>query len=240
MSIAIGLCGKDSIVLATDSRMTSFTPDKIERIATDGTKKLWAIGNKFAIAGLGNIAGNEARIIEEFKRQIDASKIDRADIFDITAMFTEYMKKDWDKWMPNIRLDVLMSSNYNQEYVLVGYEKDNIPQILRVYWDVTQQVFLPRQKTTLYHISGVIYVAEYWMEIFKDYLPTLNCGQLKKLAAFLINESSKILPEIGGKIQMVTINPDEGISFIDDAELEDINKQVKGMASNAMETLYKG
>jgi len=234
MSIAIALIGKDSIVLATDSRMLTIFGGQI-RTHKDGYKKLWAIGTNIAIAGVGNIAGYESELVEGFQKQVE----DTWDFAQTVDRFTEYVRAKWSEAIEHIDIQILLNTLYIIEFIIVGYQ-DNIPKIKRVYWERTEQIPVPRniESERGWHVAGIQMLAEYWLNKLETILPTMSIEKLKKLAAMLVHES-KYFDAIGGNIQMASVQRGIGVKMTPKDELVRLEEDAARFFGRNIDSLIK-
>jgi 20S proteasome alpha/beta subunit len=240
MSIVVGLKSQDGIVLATDSRVTSQSPEGTGRIHHDNVKKLWKVGDNMAVAAIGNIGGYQDRIISLMQNAIQHDKAEQASFSYLSDKFGECVMGDWIKWTSHIELSVLMSPLYWFCFILAGYDQSAKPTMSLINWNGSQQICAPRLIQMPYYIAAVDYtIAEYWMKEIETYLPTAKDKMLIRIAAFLISESSILHDEIGGTIQMMLIKKDslrEVTKSELDTTLEHIDKEGK---SNLIQMLIE-
>jgi hypothetical protein len=225
MSIAVYLCGKDGIVLATDSRLMSQPVSGGQRTAIDDETKLWNIGNNVGIASVSNIVGYEIRLIHKFQRQSMDKTLDFEQVAD---EFATFVTSDWIEQTKHISPELFLAfpHSYLMNFLLAGYTASGIPTMRRILCDVKQQVFTPREKDKTYDIEGIPELAQYWMGKLKDNLSSSNLAILKRLAVFLISESSKFYLEVGGPIQMLTIQRDTGVQWITSKEIDSLKEDL--------------
>ena len=68
MTIGIGIVGKNGIVMATDSRMTSSVPNAGSTVKDHHTK-LYDVANLMVVAFATQMAGYESELIKSFRKQ---------------------------------------------------------------------------------------------------------------------------------------------------------------------------
>jgi 20S proteasome alpha/beta subunit len=235
MSVAIALIGKDGIVLATDSRMTSLDRAGQLRTHDDSYVKLWRISNSAAIAAVGSVAGYENELVEGFQKQVENTW----DFAQIVDKFTEYVRTKWSEAIAHTDPQILLSTSTIIEFIIVGYE-GNSPRIKRVYWERTEQVIVPRsiEVECGYHVAGIAYIADYWLRKIEGHLPSMSIEQLEAVATMLIHES-KYFDAIGGNIQMASIQKDVGAKMMPKDELIQLETRAGRVTNSNTASLVK-
>jgi 20S proteasome alpha/beta subunit len=232
MSIAIALIGKDGIVLATDSRMTSETRNQVG-IHHDDCTKLWPVFDSTAVAAVGTIGGYESELVESFRTQIQ----DTLDYAQTVKGFTDYMREEWPQATRHLDAQTLSLYYYIIEFLFVGFQGD-IPKIKRIYWDGTQQIIAARNVECGYYIAGTSYIADYWLRNIGNYVSAMNIEELKRFVAMLIHES-KYFDTVGGNIQMALVQKGIGVKMIPRDELIQLEKDATRVLGRNTDSLIK-
>ncbi len=241
MSIAIAIIGKDGIVLATDSCLTSQYP-----FEDGGTYpqhqndfvKLWNVNNALGIAGVSNYAGYESRIVEIFQQVCKTQTYN-----ELIEEFRTCMRDDISQsFTLNLTVkeqrDMALKLLKDQvDIILAGYN-NGIPQLKHISWNLTTAKELPiRNICGHYYIAGVPNIAHYWVRKVEKDLPSMNIRQLKRFITFLIIEST-YFKTIKEPIQMLTIEREIGVKSIDNGEIDRMVKEIKTIRDDNFGLLF--
>lgn len=123
MSLAVALVGKDTIVLATDSRTTCGLDGEIR--FSDSTTKCWQASKCTGIVCAG-IAGYGEWLVELLKHEIEAKKvsIEQLDIIELVDIFSEHANRNFSRYANNSSLGAGVAKQYFTEFMVVGqFEK---------------------------------------------------------------------------------------------------------------------
>jgi 20S proteasome alpha/beta subunit len=211
MSIAIGLIGKDGMVLATDSCLISLIPSPEGAVLTrnNNAKKLWCISDVMGVACASRIYGWETTIIERFekiKNSLTYGELTR----ELADCVTEEINNAKLSKSAEIKGKLM-------EFLIMGYD-NSIPKINLIHWKDDEQIAPLGTISQNSYSIGFPMIADYWLKKIDPYLPSMGIQELKKLASFLIYESQYFYTVLC-PIEMVTIQKNEGIKLILEPEL---------------------
>ncbi|MDD5288194.1 MAG: hypothetical protein PHY28_03685 [Dehalococcoidales bacterium] len=231
MSLIIGLIGKDGIVLASDSRLTTVTSSGNGKTHSDDFIKLWAIG-KIGIAGCGNYAGYETEIVDRFRK----SYIENDNFDKLVDTFIECVTIDLSKTLNSI---FMPKENRNPRppelvFILASYQ-DGIPTMKYLEWNLAQPIPVIRKSQRGYYSSGLWTITDYWIKKFKNSIPFMGIESLKKFASFLICEST-YFDGVGTPLQMITIQ-NIGIKPIPESNLAQLEIDAKRIMDEEVDRL---
>jgi 20S proteasome alpha/beta subunit len=246
LSIAIGLIGKDGIVLATDSRLTAiYSYSQAVITHRDNFTKLWNIADTMGVAGIGNSPLILNQYIQLFQMQIENQglKTTRFDYRHLVEYFTECIKDDWTKIIQDASSQLLSIRELRKgiygsfEFIVAGYIGD-IPSMKFITTQKRRPIPVVRNivRNCYYATKGISFIASYWISKIEELLPSMNIQQLKRLVVFLMCEST-YFDTIGGDIQMVSIRKDTGVQTITKDELTQLKNDVMKATDESVELL---
>ncbi len=207
MSLAIVLAGKDSIVVASDSRETVTFGDLTS--VEDNINKIKVVSDSIAIIGLGNLAGYCNYLLTYFvNKELIDSGADLSDVESFTDKFSKWASvryKNATQGMPQILLNSL---DNHIEIIIAGYTKKKIPQIYVLSNEPNQPALIPNLVDIPYHISGIVSVGKYWLKKTSDLTPvsSMSVEALKKLPLLMIKETSQSSIAVSLPMNMVVLN----------------------------------
>jgi 20S proteasome alpha/beta subunit len=230
MSIAMGFIGKDGIVLATDSYLSIVNDSGNLERTDDNSQKLWQITPFVGCTSIGSQEGYRKWLIDQLIKYSQNTK--KVDDFDkLCGKYINIMKDDHLRRIKGFS-DTLVKSiegHYIMRMLIGGYDKDGTPRIISVDSSWIHGLPFTHDKVTSYRIHGADNIGEYWMKRFnlqKIVADGLEVKALKRLAVFIINETSLYFPYVGGRIQLATITGKVGFKNISD-EVKDIKDSIK-------------
>lgn len=223
MSIGVAIVGKDGIVLATDSKLTSKNMDGTQPTSKNTSTKLWHFENAIGIAGASNHAGYEVRIAELFDKYHKEKKYP-----ELVEEFRGILSNDFQKAFVLNPINKIayeyIKNPASIAFIMAGYDIDK-PQIKYMLLKTNQTEFPIRTTNLNYYVIGEPLIADYWLSSFSKSIPKMKIQQLKYLAVFAICEST-YFDSVGLPIQMITIKND-GIQVIQQNEINQIVKTIK-------------
>lgn len=204
MTLTICIKTKDSVVLASDSRSSSFLT------SNDTVKKIFKLDEHTAvgIAGDGPLAMTLFDAISEelnFKQGITK----------VAEQIRESAKKRFDEWF----------SHQNPKdrpvlaVLLVGYNGTQ-PEIYSLN---SEDNFVPRKSPTGFECIGVPVIAEYLLN--RLYEPELTTSHALEMATFCIRETGSQDRRVGGPTQLATLSNTKSFSALSEKEIKNIEKR---------------
>jgi len=139
MTVVVGVAAPDGIVLAADSRTTSFpagaAPDARHRIASDSTDKVFTIGDRFAVATYGDtfigfktIGG----LMDEFIAQIRDEPPEDIDSF--TARLGTFFHERYAAFLVEIGEEIdANDESVRIGFLVAGYDSEGIGHLKEVF-----------------------------------------------------------------------------------------------------------
>ncbi|MBI4647127.1 MAG: hypothetical protein HY738_11190 [Bacteroidia bacterium] len=205
MTLTICIKAKDGIILASDSRASSYFT------SNDTVIKIFKLDehNAIGIAGDGELAMHFFDIISgDLNFGTGISKL--------AEQLREAGKKNFNEFFshqePKDRPDLSI--------LLAGYTKDNIPEIYRL---TSKDNFVPRKSTTGFDCIGIPVIAEYLLNrLYEHDITTLNAAEL---AAFCIKETSSQDKRVGGPLQIATFSNTKEYALLSQEDIAMIDKK---------------
>lgn len=222
MSLAIVLVGKESIVVASDNRVSiqaggiSFTKDNMHKVIK--------LNDNVVLSSLGNYVGFSNWLQDMFIR-LYKDDLDKDTISKVSLKFSQFIKHQYDIYSKDVNSNWLTLSENIIEYVLVGYTDENTPHIIRLNNIGRQLPFSPELLDEKYYISGETSVAYYLLrklELVKA-VDELTEDELKNLSVYIIKETAKANNNVSSSIDMMVINNESGVNEISSSDIDKIS-----------------
>jgi hypothetical protein len=222
MTLIVCLLGRDTIVVATDSRATF--DDEKETCHNDNSKKIYLVEN-VAICGAGTAHTNT--LVEV----IDPKPVDG--VTNIMNKMRGVAKQKFDKWYPNFPLFANPNQNPNfvrprLEFSIAGYDFVQEQSFMRVYTMNSKYDFVPVRYDDGFVLSGITQYARYLLNML--YSQDMNTQALERLAAYVIIETTIQNEGVGGRVQMATITPNSGANMLTNDEIDSLLKENENRA----------
>lgn len=202
MTLTICIKAKDGIVLASDSRASSFFT------SNDTVKKLFRLDehNAIGIAGDGSLA---MHLLDTISSQLNY----RNGITNIAEQLRSLGKKQFDEFFSHLTPDKRPALTI----LLAGYN-DNKPEIYRLE---SIDNFVPRKNPTGFDCIGIPIIADYLLN--RIYEPEVSMEYAAEMAAFCIKETSSQDRRVGGPIQIATFSNIKNYSELTKEEIDKIS-----------------
>ena len=200
MTLTICIKSRDGIILASDSRASSYFT------SNDTVVKIFKLDdhNAVGIAGDGELAMH-------FFDLISSELNFGAGICKLAEQLRQAGKTKFDDFFshqtPKDRADLSI--------LLGGYTKDNKPEIYRLN---SGDNFVPRKSTTGFDCIGIPIIAQYLLN--RLYEPGISTTNAEELAAFCIKETSSQDKRVGGPIQIATFSNTKSYSTLSKEEID--------------------
>ena len=195
---------KEGVIIATDSLVTYAEAPLVR----EEPPKIESLGN-FAITGAG-LSGPLDRIIKEIKTVFKTSPI--SNFNELVEFCEDIMWNFYQKYSERI-----LDTEEEETWTILLISKDRISHVLARGWAEEE----PRYAT---EGSGSLY-AEYILQ--QRYKPNLSKKEAKELAVYIISQTSRIDPNVGGKICLALIG-EKGLRNISDKEIDEIIESIIG------------
>ena len=205
MTLTICIIAKDGIVLASDSRASSFLT------SNDTVKKIFKLNNNNAvgIAGDGPLAmhffdlianqlnfRNGAAALAEQLRSLGKEK------------FNEFFSHQTPEQRPSLSI------------LLAGYSLENKPEIYSLN---SQDNFVPRKSPTGFECIGIPIIANYLLN--RLYEPEIMTTHAAELATFCIKETGSQDNRVGGPTQIASFSEIKQYAELSREEIEKMEKK---------------
>ena len=200
MTLTICIKAKDGVVLASDSRASSFLT------SNDTVRKLFKLDEHTAIgiAGDGSLA---MHLLDTIATDLNY----RHGITKLAEELRSLCKKQFDEFfshlVPEKRPELVI--------LLVGYNEDK-PEIYRLE---STDNFVPRKNPTGFDCIGIPIIADYLLN--RIYEPDVTAEHAVEMAAFCIKETASQDRRVGGPLQIATFSNKKSYSEL---SREEINK----------------
>lgn len=205
MTLTICIIAKDGIVLASDSRASSFLT------SNDTVKKIFRLDdhNAVGIAGDGPLAMHFFDTISSdlnFRNGISALAEQMRSLG--KARFDEFFSHQAPKDRPPLNI------------ILTGYMPNGKPEI---YTLNSNDNFVPRKSTTGFECIGIPIIANYLFN--RLYEPEITAQHAAELATFCIKETSSQDNRVGGPTQIAIFSNIKQYAELSHEEVEKIEKK---------------
>jgi hypothetical protein len=231
MSIALSLPSRNGIILATDSRATSFSVGVITY--SDGVRKLYQISDSVGLAYVGDTLADYGRwIIEKF-----ITKYDRKPFQETVDEFCHAAADDISSYLNHLDDDARQSlvercKNSPLIFLLSGFNSSGNPQTIVAGFPDEGIPFHPRPKAFPFTVVGVVPIAHYWTHRVGMVIDEADIDGLKILAAFLVQETALFTQMVGGRIQMMTITKERGTEIMSETDVDNITDKASHIINN--------
>lgn len=205
MTLTICIIASDGIVLASDSRASSFLT------SNDTVKKIFKLDdhNAVGIAGDGSLAMHFFDVISNsfnFRNGISALAEQLRALG--KEKFDEFFSHQDPKDRPSLNI------------ILAGYTTGDKPDI---YVLNSNDNFVPRKNPTGFECIGIPIIANYLLN--RLYEPGVTTEHAAELAAFCIRETSSQDNRVGGPTQIARFSDTKQYAELSRAEIEKIEKK---------------
>ena len=205
MTLTICIIAKDGIVLASDSRASSFLT------SNDTVKKIFRLddNNAVGIAGDGPLAMHFFDTISSeliFRNGISALAEQMRSLG--KAKFDEFFSHQVPKDRPSLSI------------ILSGYMQGGKPEI---YTLNSNDNFVPRKSPTGFECIGIPIIANYLLN--RLYEPEITTQHAAELATFCIKETSSQDNRVGGPTQIATFSNTKQYAELSRDEIDKMEKK---------------
>jgi len=205
MTLTIYIIAKNGIILASDSRASSFLT------SNDTVKKIFKLDNHNAvgIAGDGPLAMHFFDTISSeliFRNGVSALAEQMRSLG--KARFDEFFSHQTPKDRPSLNI------------TLAGYMLNGKPEI---YTLNSNDNFVPRKSPTGFECIGIPIIANYLLN--RLYEPEITTQHAAELAAFCIKETSSQDNRVGGPTQISSFSDTRQYAELSREEIEKIEKK---------------
>ena len=215
MTLIVAMKYKGGVVIASDSIVT-YSPE--EPLMREEAPKIEFLGD-FAIAGVGLI-GPCDRIIKEIKTTFSSSLFPSFD--DLIEKCEDIMWAFYQKYAERIQ------EEEEEDWTILLTSQDRICRLMARGW---------AEEEPNYAIdgSGDLY-AEYILK--QRYKPSMSEREAKELAVYSVSQTSRIDPNVGGKIWLILIDKN-GLRRVSDEELGGILERITEPAFETEKEIQK-
>jgi 20S proteasome alpha/beta subunit len=215
MTLVISACGTDFVILGTDSRSTT-TELGGSRMEINTINKLIPLSKHVAIMIYG--AGNRATYLVERFLAERASNVEK--VTQLADDFSAFCRRQ-------ARLSSDVPRNRNQltyyGFVIAGLDKRRRRFEPHIYGCNNYDAFdLESYSNPQFALEGKPMIARYLFRTY--YNESLTFEKMRKLVAVALNETRKIDGDVGGPINMATIDSD-GFRPIQNIDVRDYIRQ---------------
>lgn len=205
MTLTICIIAKDGIVLASDSRASSFLT------SNDTVKKIFRLddNNAVGIAGDGPLAMHFFDTISSeliFRNGVSALAEQMRSLG--KARFDEFFSHQTPKDRPSLSI------------ILSGYMQGGKPEI---YTLNSNDNFVPRKSPTGFECIGIPIIANYLLN--RLYEPEITTQHAAELATFCIKETSSQDNRVGGPTQIATFSNTKQYAELSRDEIDKMEKK---------------
>ena len=205
MTLTICIIAKDGIVLASDSRASSFLT------SNDTVKKIFRLddNNAVGIAGDGPLAMH-------FFDTISSELIFRNGISALAEQMRALGKAKFDEFFSH----QVPKDRPSLSIILSGYMQSGKPEI---YTLNSNDNFVPRKSPTGFECIGIPIIANYLLN--RLYEPEITTQHAAELATFCIKETSSQDNRVGGPTQIATFSNTKQYAELSKDEIDKMEKK---------------
>lgn len=231
MSIAIGFIGEDGILLATDSLLSIFDDDGNLETTMDYSQKLWQLTPSSACTSIGSQEGYRKLLVDKLINH-SISGVPTNSFDKLCEGYTEILKTEHLKRIKGFRSTLIKSvvGKFVMQMLIAGYDESKTPRMISLDASWLHGYPFAQNKVKSCRIHGGGTIGTYWLKRLhlenEQLLRQLYLKSLKRLAVFIIQETAFYFPWVGGKIQMATITKEKGFEPVEDAIIENIQKEL--------------
>lgn len=228
MTLIISLEGRDGIVIASDSRVT--TGDAHYR--DDSDKKLDKISDHIGLATAGDALLVEA-LIKELKDVVNVDPNLQNSVTLTAEKFRQILYNKYILWFPI----GMLNGQPRPEllFILSGYDIFTDRQEQKTFVLISNLNFVPLPQMNGCGLGGQINYARGLVTRF--YSQTKNINDLAKLAIYAVTETAKQNIFVGGKTRLMKIK-NTGIEFLSDADISTIERENKRRERHIQEHFF--
>ena len=210
MTLIVAMKYKEGVVIASDSRLTYGE----EPLMREESPKIEILG-KFAITGAG-LVGPLERIINEIVSTFKS--VPSPSFEEVVLKCEDIMYQFYEKYAERIKKD----TKEEEDWSILLASKDRIYYVLPTGWSEEEPNYTSDG-------SGHLY-AEYILK--QRFKPNMSEKEAKELTVYTISQTSRIDPNVGGKIQMILIDKNS-LRQVGDDEINEILESIKELAFEA-------
>jgi 20S proteasome alpha/beta subunit len=203
MTLIVAMKYEGGAVVSSDSRVT-YSPE--EPLMREEAQKIETLG-KFALTGVG-LAGPCDRIIKEIKTTFRSSPPPSFD--NLVEICENIMWAFYQKYAERIQ-----EEEEEEDWSLLLMSQDRICRIMVSGWAEEETMYATEGTGDLY--------AEYILK--QRYKPNMSEREAKVLGTYIISQTSRIDPNVGGKICLTLIDK-HGLKRVSDEELGKILESI--------------
>lgn len=204
MTLTICIKTKDGIVLASDSRASSFLT------SNDTVTKIFKLDEHTAVG----IAGDGPLAINLFDNISDDLNF-RTGITKLAEQIRGLAKKHFEEWFSHQQ----PQDRPGLSILLVGYNEDQ-PEI---YSLDSRDNFVPRKSPTGFECIGIPVIASYLLN--RLYEKEVTTDHALEMATFCIKETSSQDNKVGGPTQLATFSNIKSFALLSEKEIKGIEKR---------------
>lgn len=205
MTLTICILAKDGIVIASDSRASSFLT------SNDTVKKIFRLDDHFAVG----IAG-DGTLAMHFFDLISSELNFRNGITNLAEQLRSLGKQKFDEFFSHQKPEDRPSLSI----LLAGYSNNSTAEIYRLN---SNDNFVPRKSSTGFDCIGIPVIADYILNRF--YEKEITIDQAFTMATFCIKETSSQDNRIGGPTQISYFSNNKSYTELKKSEIELIEKK---------------
>ncbi len=228
MTLIVALEGSEGLVLAADSRGTLGDACDPGR-TTDVQRKLFKLSDYCGLASSGD-SECALHMVECLRTRLHDSEVDPQDVDAVLNVSAALMKEEYTSWCgtgPWVAPQPLLDEDIDYEpvftpqrppmlFLLAGYSLiEGRRPLSRLYLLMSPLGFAPRLCRAGFMVAGIARHALHLLH--RLYKRHMGLESLSALAAYLIMETARRNPKVGGPMQMAEITPTHGWKALDDA-----------------------
>jgi len=205
MTLTICIIAKDGIVLASDSRASSFLT------SNDTVKKMFRLDDHYAVG----IAG-DGPLAMYFFDTISSRLNFRNGVSDLAEQLRSLGKEKFNDFFSHLQ----PKERPSLTILLGGYTTANKPEIYQLN---SNDNFVPRKSPTGFDCIGIPIIGNYLLN--RLYEPEITTNHAAELATFCIKETSSQDNRIGGPTQVAIFSDTKQYAELSREEIEKIEKK---------------
>lgn len=219
MTLAFALRGSNGLVLGADSRISN------ESGSADTSTKFLQVNREIGILthGLAEVGYKSINslvdVVNEYPDFTATVKPRIVHFSEITKKTQEICKKTYDQITSKLKKKEsgLTDRDLSTGFILAGYDANETNQF-KIY-------HLKSPSFEIEEIHDDIIAAQWHISQFLSnhfYYPEMDVEQLKRLASFMLIETSVTSSSVGGRLKIATVTLENGFQLLNEKEVQNI------------------
>ncbi len=238
MTLTVALAVKDGMVFATDSRGTIGDPRGLTA-QNDTIKKQYVLA-KHTILQMSGANETGAMLIEEIQKWCNEQE--HPTTTQIMYQTRKILVKRYDEWFPGMPPQPIQGVHAlprpQLNITIGGYDiEGKTSPIQRIYLLPSSMNFPPQLFNTNMCLTGIPQYAVYLLH--RLFTPTMPLSSAIHLAAYVITETATQDGKVGGPLQIIQLDVEEGAKELNTEEIDNIIEDNKEIGTKLRELFLR-